>query len=121
MKRASIFLLLCILSLIGVAQEPTDSALAKLATRARLFGERIPQEKVFVQMDNTCYFLGDTLSFDAAIEGCEVRLLDEDENIIFSDFIAISQTSLTLPATLTGTFELQIIRGNFIFYCEIEL
>jgi uncharacterized protein YfaS (alpha-2-macroglobulin family) len=65
MKRASIFLLLCILSLIGVAQEPTDSALAKLATRARLFGERIPQEKVFVQMDNTCYFLGDTIWFAA--------------------------------------------------------
>jgi hypothetical protein len=38
------FLLLCILSLIGVAQEPTDSALAKMAERARLFGERIPQE-----------------------------------------------------------------------------
>ena len=65
MKRASFFLLLCILSLIGVAQEPTDSALAKLATRARLFGERIPQEKVFVQMDNTCYFLGDTIWFAA--------------------------------------------------------
>jgi len=44
MKRASIFLLLCILSLIGVAQELTDSALAKMAERARLFGERIPQE-----------------------------------------------------------------------------
>ena len=67
------------------------------------------------------YLDGNTLSFDAAIEGCEVRLLDEDENVIFSDFIAISQTSLILPATLTGTFELQIIRGNFIFYCEIEL
>jgi len=67
------------------------------------------------------YLDGHTLSFDAAIEGCEVRLLDEDENVIFSDFIAISQTSLTLPATLSGTFELQIIRGNFIFYCEIEL
>lgn len=67
------------------------------------------------------YLDGHTLSFDAAIEGCEVRLLDEDENVIFSDFIAISQTSLILPATLSGTYELQIIRGNFIFYCEIEL
>jgi len=67
------------------------------------------------------YLDGNTLSFDAAIEGCEVRLLDEDENVIFSDFIAISQTSLILPATLSCTYELQIIRGNFIFYCEIEL
>ena len=67
------------------------------------------------------YLNGHTLSFDAALEGCMVRLLDENENVIFSDFIEESQTSLVLPATLTGTFELQIIRGNFIFYCEIEL
>ena len=29
------------------------------------FGQRIPQEKVFVHMDNTCYFLGDTIWFSA--------------------------------------------------------
>ena len=39
--------------------------LEKLADRVRLIGERIPQEKVFVQMDNTCYFLGDTIWFSA--------------------------------------------------------
>ena len=43
----------------------TDSALTLLAERARLFGERIPQEKVYVQMDNTGYFLGDTIWFAA--------------------------------------------------------
>lgn len=46
---------------------PQDSltALERLKERVRLFGERIPQEKVFVQMDNTCYFLGDTIWFSA--------------------------------------------------------
>ena len=67
------------------------------------------------------YLDGHALSFDAAIEGCEVRLLDEYENVIFTDFIEENQTLLILPSTLTGTFELQIIRGNIIFYCEIEL
>ena len=67
------------------------------------------------------YLDGHTLSFDAAIEGCEVRLLDEYENVIFTDFIEENQTSLILPSILTGTLELQIIRGNIIFYCEIEL
>lgn len=67
------------------------------------------------------YLDGHTLSFDAAIEGCEVRLLDANENVIFTDFIEENQTLLILPSTLTGTFELQIIRGNIIFYCEIEL
>lgn len=67
------------------------------------------------------YLDGHTLSFDAAIEGCEVRLLDENEDVVFSDFIEGNQTSLLLPSTLAGTFELQIVQGNIIFYCEIEL
>ena len=36
-----------------------------LAQRLQLFGERIPQEKVYVHMDNTGYFLGDTIWFAA--------------------------------------------------------
>ena len=28
-----------------------------------LFGRNIPQEEVFLHMDNTCYFAGDTLYF----------------------------------------------------------
>ena len=46
-----------------VAEDSTG--LLPLVTRLRLFGERIPQEKVFVHMDNTCYFLGDTIWFSA--------------------------------------------------------
>ncbi len=65
MKGTSIFLLLSLFSFVGMGQEPADSGLTRLAERARLFGERIPQEKVFVQMDNTCYFLGDTIWFSA--------------------------------------------------------
>ena len=41
------------------------SRLDSLAQRLRLFGERIPQEKVYVHMDNTGYFLGDTIWFAA--------------------------------------------------------
>ena len=80
----------------------------------------LPLPKMPIQIPEV-YLDGHTLSFDAAIEGCEVRLLDENEDVIFADFIEENQTSLILPSTLTGTFELQIIRGNIIFYCEIEL
>ena len=33
--------------------------------RLTAFGQRIPQEKVFIHMDNSCYFLGDTIWFSA--------------------------------------------------------
>ena len=36
-----------------------------MAERLERFGREIPQEKVFVHMDNTCYFLGDTIWFAA--------------------------------------------------------
>ena len=62
-----------------------------------------------------------TLYFDEAIEGCTVLLLDEDEDIVFSDSIDVNQTSLVFPSTLSGTYELQIIQGDIIFYCYIEL
>lgn len=45
--------------------EQQDSSLQALAERARRFGEVIPQEKVYVHMDNTCYFLGDTIWYKA--------------------------------------------------------
>lgn len=67
------------------------------------------------------YLDGDTLYFDEALEGCTVQLVDEDEAVVFSDSIAENQTSLVLPATLTGIFELQIVTDQYIFYCEIEL
>ena len=67
------------------------------------------------------YLDGDTLYFDEALEGCTVQLVDEDETIVFTEFIEENQTSLTFPATLTGTFELQILTAQYIFYCEIEL
>ena len=43
----------------------SSTRLDSLSQRLRLFGERIPQEKVYVHLDNTSYFLGDTIWFAA--------------------------------------------------------
>jgi len=64
---------------------------------------------------------GNVLTFDEALEGCTVQLLNEDEVIVFADFIGENQTSIIFPATLFGTYELQIVMGSITFYCEIEL
>ena len=47
-----------------------------------------PLPKTPIQIPEV-YLDGHTLSFDAAIEGCEVRLLDENENVVFKPFIII--------------------------------
>ena len=58
-------LLLHIAALLLAVNASAASRLDSLAQRLRLFGERIPQEKVYVHMDNTGYFLGDTIWFAA--------------------------------------------------------
>ena len=60
--RTKLFLLLAAL---GTLSANADTRLDSLSQRLRLFGERIPQEKVYVHLDNTSYFLGDTIWFAA--------------------------------------------------------
>lgn len=64
---------------------------------------------------------GYTLYLYSGCEGCTIQLIDENENFVYVDSIGESQTSLVLPSTLSGTYELQIIQGNITFYCHIEL
>ena len=56
------FILFFLLPILAFAEE---SALEKLASRQAAFGRTIPQEKVFIHMDNTSYQLGDTIWFSA--------------------------------------------------------
>ena len=55
--------LLLFISIAASAQ--TDSLLNAWAQRLGAFGQALPQEEVFVHMDNTCYFLGDTIYYKA--------------------------------------------------------
>ncbi len=64
MKRLFATLLSVLFSaLVAFPQLPTT--LEDWAQRLKLFGEKIPQEEVFVHMDNTSYYLGDTIYYKA--------------------------------------------------------
>ena len=56
------FLLFFLFPILALAE---DSVLEKFALRQAAFGRTIPQEKVFIHMDNTSYQLGDTIWFSA--------------------------------------------------------
>ena len=61
MKRIFTFLWLMLFAICGWAQ----GEFSQFTQRLTAFGRTIPQEKVFVHMDNTSYFLGDTIWFSA--------------------------------------------------------
>lgn len=62
-----------------------------------------------------------TLYFYTPCDGCTLRLLDENDNVVYSTVIATGTTSLVLPSTLSGEYEIQIIQGNICFYGYINL
>lgn len=62
-----------------------------------------------------------TLYFYTPCDGCTLRLLDENDNVVYSTVITTGTTSLVLPSTLSGEYEIQIIQGNICFYGYINL
>lgn len=54
-------------------------------TRLELFGSNIPQEEVFVHMDNTCYFLGDTLYYKAYVRRSDTGRLTDLSHVLYTE------------------------------------
>ena len=67
------------------AQKPTT--LEGWADRLTRFGKAIPQEKVFVQLDNTCYFLGDTIWFAAHTRRTDRNLPSNVSRILYVELL----------------------------------
>ena len=69
MKRlVFLFSFSCVFFFSALAQQtPTPTALEGWANRLETFGKSIPQEQVCVRMENTCYFLGDTIYYKAYV------------------------------------------------------
>ena len=69
----------------------------------------------------TVYIDGNVLTFDTSCDGCVLQLVDEDDDVVYTIVIPVGTTTLALPSDLEGTFELQIIDGEWMFYADIEL
>lgn len=62
---------------------------------------------------------GYTLLFFIPCDGLVLRLVDSENEVVFTTVIFGS--TLVLPSYLSGDFQLQIISGNYIYYGEINL
>lgn len=64
---------------------------------------------------------GCTLTFYTPCDGCVLRLIDENDIVVYSTVIPTGATSLVLPSYLSGEYQIQIIQGNLCFYGNIYL
>ena len=67
MNKFFSFVFCTFLCLSLTAQTNLPTTLNGWAERLQKFGKKIPQEQIFIHMDNTCYFLGDTLYYKAYV------------------------------------------------------
>ena len=69
-----------------------------------------------VELDNNA--LTFNYGFDQVIT---VELLDEDENVVYTDWLAPGQTTLTFPNTLSGEYTIRLTVGSIYYIGVIEL
>ena len=62
-----------------------------------------------------------TLYFVTPCDGCTLRLVDANDDVVYSIVIPTSTTSLVLPSDLSGEYKIQIIQGNIYFWGYIVL
>ena len=70
----------------GTKEKPAlPSSLEGWKNHLDLFGRNIPQEEVFVHMDNTCYFAGDTLYFKAYVRRSDTGKLTNLSQLLYAE------------------------------------
>ncbi len=66
------------------------------------------------------YLDGHMLTASSYTVGSTVQLLDENDNVVFSTYIYI-EGDIQLPTSLSGTYTIEVTRGDQTFEGEIEL
>lgn len=64
-----------------------------------------------------------TLYFSTSCGGYTLRIVDENDDVVYSTVIPVGTTSLILPAYLCDTYELQLLPNNcnYYFYGTVDL
>ena len=72
---------------------------------------QVPQ----VEQDNfTLYFIGEHADYTLC-------LLDSNEDVVYTTYVPSSATTVVLPSTLQGTYEIRLLTSTVYFYGLITL
>ena len=74
MRIRSIIITFCLLSSIAVqihSQQVADSIFATYFARSQAYADAYPREKAYLHLDNTSYYIGDTILYKAYVVTAE--------------------------------------------------
>ncbi len=63
---------------------------------------------------------GHTLTASDNTVGSTINIKDADDEVVFSTYVYI-EGDIALPVTLSGTYVIEVVRGDLTFIGEIEL
>lgn len=111
MKKC-ILILLCILSISGIAQESIGS---RIATAINNFNTRYPREKVFVHLDNTAYYLNEIIWWKAYLFRTDNDSLGSLSRVLYVELIDPSGQVVQTEKSVVekGTANGQFLLGRF--------
>ncbi len=69
----------------------------------------------------TVYIEDCTLSFEASHPDYVLNIKDEDGDVVYTTTVYSAVTLVTLPATLSGDYEIELVYGNWLFTGNISL
>ena len=88
MKRITLFYaLVCTIWNISAQSHKDIASVDSLATRVKRFGTGLPQEKVYLHIDNTCYFVGDTIWYKAYVTRSDKGWLTDLSKIMYVELL----------------------------------
>ena len=87
MKRLFLHLQFIFLSSLFAFAQQTPTTLEGWAERLNTFGKSIPQEQVYVHMDNTCYFLGDTIYYKGYVRRTDTGAPSRLSGVLYAELL----------------------------------
>ena len=69
----------------------------------------------------TVYLENHTLTFSTTHPEYILYIKDENETVVYSTVVSESETTVVLPTTLSGNYEIVLVMGNWMFTGWIEL
>ena len=85
--RNILILVLMAISCLVPRSVCAQSQLQSMATRLKAFGEKLPQEQIFVHLDNSSYYLGDTIFYKAYVRRCDTGRPSDISGVLYCELL----------------------------------
>lgn len=118
MKKKILFLLVVLFAATNIQADPKDPPvpLTPIFNPDHSNGDN-PRSPILVPV---LYIDGYTLTAGDNTIDSTIRLLDANDNVVFSTYVSI-EGDIELPETLSGTYTIQVVFDDITFEGELEL